>query len=243
MLCRALGGKYSGELSCSVNDKKQSIEELMNKWILEVPELESLHSSRSSGMKAFIVREVDSGRPAYGRSVEVTPRQCVFIGTVNPSGDRYLKDMSGNRRYWIVEVGIIDIERFKRDRDQLFAEAVCLYKKGEKLYIEDLDVIRTATSVQAEKLDIDPWIAPIQEYLITIKEGESVFLADIFKYGLDSPVSRMKRSDVRRVRALMEFEFKWLKTQKKIGMYTRAEAYIMNPDLIKTKMPIFDVLN
>lgn len=67
-------------------------------------------------------RNIDHYRPPYARTTIDVPRQCVFVGTVNDS--EYLKDETGNRRFWPVKCVRIDIERLAADRDQLIAEAV-----------------------------------------------------------------------------------------------------------------------
>jgi predicted P-loop ATPase len=44
----------------------------------------------------------DKYRPSYGKVVESHPRQCIVVATVN--GERgYLRDITGNRRFWIVK--------------------------------------------------------------------------------------------------------------------------------------------
>ena len=106
-------------------------------------------------MKAFASRSVDQGRAAYARFKEARPRQCVFIGTTND--DQYLRDMTGNRRFWPVKVGKIDLEALQRDRDQLFAEAAYWEEKGESLVLPE-ELWPLAQIEQEARLEADPWL-------------------------------------------------------------------------------------
>lgn len=102
---------------------------MAGKWIIELAELDSLNKSDSSAAKSFFATETDRFRNFYGKRATDVHRQGVFAGSVN--FDTYLKDESGNRRYWPLRVsGPIDIDGLRRDRDQLWAEAVHLYHQG-----------------------------------------------------------------------------------------------------------------
>ena len=93
-------------------------------------------------IKHFISKQEDMFRPAYARTPETYPRQCVFIATTNVS--TFLRDPSGNRRFMPVDIHNIKLvdnpklKAFLSDRtliDQVWAEAVHLYRKGETLYL------------------------------------------------------------------------------------------------------------
>lgn len=103
---------------------------IQGKWIVELGELTSLKRADIDRAKAFFSSPVDRFRSPYGRTTDDYPRMCVFAGTVNP--DEYLTDPTGNRRYWPVKCGVIDLQSLKEDREQLWAEAVHLYKEWVK---------------------------------------------------------------------------------------------------------------
>jgi len=111
---------FSDEIAADVPYKEQQ-ELLQGKWIVEVPELVGLSSAKVGRLKQFVSKTHDRGRPAFARSVVDLPRRGIMIGTTNDA--QYLRDPTGGRRFWPVEVGRIDQEGLKRVRDQLWAEA------------------------------------------------------------------------------------------------------------------------
>lgn len=106
------------------------------KWIVEMGELSALKKHDPETIKTFISSSVDSLRAPYARAPEDFPRRAVFVGTTEESD--YLESNT-NRRFWSVAVGAgeIDIDRIIRDRDQLWAEAVYLYRQGVKWYFKE----------------------------------------------------------------------------------------------------------
>jgi hypothetical protein len=101
---------------------------LAGRWIQELAELDSLTRSDPARSKAFFSSGIDSYRPRYGRSVVQVPRQCVFVGTVNPSGSGYLVDETGNRRFWPVTCRTLDLPNLAAARDQRWAEATAMLR-------------------------------------------------------------------------------------------------------------------
>ena len=75
-------------------------------WCQEFAEMDSLNKSDFSTLKAFVSRAVDRMREPYARTPGEVPRRCVFFGTVNEGG--YLKDLTGARRFWPIEVSGTD---------------------------------------------------------------------------------------------------------------------------------------
>jgi len=128
-ILRALGGEWFHDGLSNLHDKDAS-SGLRGKWIIELPELSAMRRSDAEAVKAFLSRTEERYRPAYGRAEVIEPRRCVFAGTTNRSD--YLTDDTGGRRFWPVVVGAVQLVALTRDREQIWAEAVTLYRAGER---------------------------------------------------------------------------------------------------------------
>ncbi len=102
-------------------DTKKMIEQTMGKWIVEAGELRGMSARDQGDLKAYLSCTIDEARMAYAREPQRLPRQFIIIGTTNDT--QYLKDHTGDRRYWPVKVGVFDINGLAAVRDQLWAEA------------------------------------------------------------------------------------------------------------------------
>jgi predicted P-loop ATPase len=147
---------------------KDAAQQTRGVWIIEIAELDAIGRAETSRIKSFLSRSVDRYRPPYERYVIDVPRQCVFAGTVNP--DTYLRDETGNRRFWPVRCGKIDIAALRRDRDQLWAEAMVWYANGVEWWIEDEETKRMAEDAQEERYQGDAWDGLIDRWLVYDKE-------------------------------------------------------------------------
>ena len=155
-------GWFTDELA-EIGSKDAALQ-MRGVWIIEIAELDAIGRAEVSRIKAFLSRTVDRYRPPYDRYVVDVPRQCVFAGSVNH--DTYLRDETGNRRFWPVRCGRIDLDALQRDRDQLWAEAVVRYRQGAIWWIDDHDLIAAANAEQEARVEPDAWHALIERWLV-----------------------------------------------------------------------------
>ena len=138
-LIRLMGkGEWFDDSLTSI-EGKDGMEQIRGKWLVEFGELTNYKKSTSEAYKAFISKQEDSYRPAYGRKTETYQRQCVFFATTNERA--FLKGDTGNRRFWAVECGLDIVTRdiwkeLAQNIDQIWAEAVQRYKNHEPLYLD-----------------------------------------------------------------------------------------------------------
>lgn len=185
---------YTGNLGGDIGSK-DGMAGLSGKWIIELAELANMRRSDVNHIKTFLSECVDHYRPSYGRRVMDFPRQSVLIGTINPEGDgAYLRDATGGRRFWPVECTRIDIERMKRERDQLWAEAVARYNAEPVWWLSQAEEA-LAAEVQSSRTEDNPWTYRVQKYLAYLPPHENggdwggkrasapaaVLVADIFE--------------------------------------------------------------
>ena len=135
-------------------DTKRVIEALSGKWIVEAGELKGLKKGGVDHLKSFLSRTHDKARMSYDRLEREVPRQCIIIGTTNDS--RYLRDTTGNRRFWPVAVTGFDLDALRRDRDQLWAEAAAREAEGGAIRL-DPALWADAAAEQDARLVEDPW--------------------------------------------------------------------------------------
>lgn len=130
-----IGEEWFSDASFNVQDK-DAVLTIFSKWLIEFGELSVLDRATAEAMKAFITRRVDRMRAPFDKKARDYPRQCLFVGSTNK--EEYLKDESGNRRYWPFSlVSICDTDALKRDREQLFAEALYYYTINEPTYLKE----------------------------------------------------------------------------------------------------------
>lgn len=171
------GERWAGELTAEMASNKDAVEQMLGKLCLELPELAHMRRGDVNSVKEFITLTVDRVRLAYDARVTDFRRQCVFWGTSNESD--YLKDRTGNRRFWpwTVEVSQIDTDRLAANRDQLWAEAYHLWKEACRnnhwsdlpLYLTGKSAeIATALQNQAREEDsVDATASVMEEWLNT----------------------------------------------------------------------------
>lgn len=136
------------------NESKIVIELTAGKWIVEAADLSGMRKSDVESLKAFLSRRVEVARLAYDRLTTERPRHFVIFGTTN--SQYYLKDATGNRRFWPVRVTGFNIPQLKADRDQLWAEAAARESQGESIRLNPA-LWRFAGLVQEMRVVDDPW--------------------------------------------------------------------------------------
>lgn len=142
---------------------KDALQVLAGKWIVELAEMHAYSRAHAAAVKSFITRAIDTYRPSYGRGARDFRRRWVGAGTTNQ--DRYLTDTTGNRRWWPVTVGKVDLDHLERVADQLWAEAVVRYDQGEAWHVDSDHFGRLAAGEQRAREQLDPWCEPINDWI------------------------------------------------------------------------------
>jgi predicted P-loop ATPase len=201
---------------------------LRGKWIIELPELSAMRRSDVEAVKAFLSRTTERFRPAYGRTEVIEPRRCVFAGTTNRSD--YLADDTGGRRFWPVAVREIDISSLRRDRDQLWAEAVhCFNKPKAKWWLDASDEVEAAKLIMQRAAD-DPWEAAVLKYVETLPEVSTRDILD----DLDIERTQQNKSNAMRVAGIIT-RANWTRDGKFTAGQNRGLARYINPNRLNLK--------
>lgn len=146
---------------------KEAKEQIQGKWIIELGEMAAVSKGDQKRLKQFITSTTDEFRQAYGRRNKRYPRQCIFVATTND--DLPLKDDTGGRRWWIIDVNGKWLEKdIPLEVDQIWAEAMYVFEEmkasGVPLKLPN-HLEKEANRIQAENTDKGEFASIIEEVL------------------------------------------------------------------------------
>lgn len=161
-----LGGEWFSD-SLTTFSGKEAAELIQGTWINEIGELSAFSKQETQVIKQFLSKTHDIYRAAYGRRTEKYPRRCVFFGTSNDH--EFLKDATGNRRFWPVDVGIYPAKKsvweyLPLEADQIWAEACVYWRNGEELYLTK-EIEALAKTAQEEHMETTGKEGLVQKFL------------------------------------------------------------------------------
>lgn len=207
---------------------KDAAMKISGRWIIELAELTGMNEATAEACKAFFGQTMDSFRPPYGRHVIDAPRQCIFAASTNKNV--FLRDETGDRRYWPVTCEKVDIAGLERDRNKLWAEALAMFNQGHPWWLETPELRLLAAEEQHMRFDTDPWEPRIRSWLEEKNEitPEEVLL-DMFNYEIEDVTKAMRN----RVSAILR-HLRWKRIKSRKGA-TRDEYYWVREGSIITE--------
>lgn len=188
---------FSDSLSSDLSQKDAAIN-LVGVWCMEIAEIDHLIRNSVETIKAFLARSSDKYRPPYGRSDVVRPRQGIIVGTTNST--TYLRDETGNRRFWPVSCAYVDLDWITDNRTQLWAEAAARESSGETIWIEEHEVRQEAIVVQQDRMLEDVWRDRVVRYVDMLR---SVTTPEILETCLSIPTKDQGRAQQMRVASIL----------------------------------------
>ncbi|CAE6880227.1 VapE domain-containing protein [Paraburkholderia domus] len=234
------GEKWFTDANIVIGDK-DTFSVMAGKWLIELAELDALSKSDSSNAKRFFTTAVDTYRPPYARRAIDVPRQSVFGGTVN--FDTYLKDESGNRRYWPVKAGTpLDLRGLAQDRDQIWAEAYQAYLEWQKANDEAGGILPAPWQVlphekplfsteQEARYEGDIYETMIARHIAMLSK---VTMEDILGDCLKLEIAKWSPAEQRRVGKAMK-SLGWIRKRESSG---NREWYYTPPDPVDAPAPV-----
>lgn len=198
--------------------------QLQGVLIVELPEMQALIRTDRNVFVPWLSRTTDRYRPPYGIMLVEAPRRCIFGGTWNPDHTGLFEDPTGARRYWPVTCKEIDLEAIRSTRDQLWAEAIARYKKGEKWWLDSQDEVHKAREQQELREADDTWSERINEILY---QKTRVTINEVLT-ALSIPMEKRDRRCERRVGHHMR-RIGWIRKKMRITTYGSPTWCFLDP--------------
>lgn len=217
MVIAILFGEWFSDSPLPIGDK-EAYQLIQGKWGYELGELDSFNRAEVTALKQFFSQQIDRFRPSYGRYASDFKRQTVFWGTTNQ--DTYLRDYTGNRRFWPVYCPKVEKAWMHENRDQLWAEALHYFHAGERWWIsqdteEDQAEYALVTDVQDSRLQRDPWEDLLRPWLeATMLRDLST--AQILKKCIGLDGAHMQQAHMNRLGPIMK-SLGWRSQRKRVS--------------------------
>jgi predicted P-loop ATPase len=215
---------------------KDAAIQLQGIWCVEFAELDKLSSAESARAKAFITTRFDRYRRPYGRVAEDVARRCVFSATLNPGGTGYLRDETGNRRYWPIACAVAWVEGHKVDvrqltavRDQLWAEASWRYFMDEPHWLDTGLLEAAQAQVAAQRFAEDAWAEPIHRF---VAERPEVSVSEVLGLCLGKPTAQWTKHDQMRVGAVLT-ALGWVRKRVRVEDGKREWRYLRGDNVVE----------
>lgn len=238
-----LGGIwYSDSMTIADMKDKTAAEKLQGIWIMELGELAGLKKMDVEVIKSFLSRVDDRYRPTYGQCVESHLRKGIIVGTTNTT-DGFLRDITGNRRFWTVFVSgncskkPWDISA--TDVEQIWAEALHRFYQNEQIFLTT-EIELDATAEQRKAMESDPRQGIVEEYLNN-NNKQSVCLMEIWCDCLGKERADMKRRDAYELESILYQIGDWTIYPHNTTGKTRIQGYGIQKTFIrisKEEMPL-----
>ena len=197
--CAILAGEHFSDALPDIAGGKDVSIHLLGKWLIEVSEMHAINKAESTLLKSFLSRTHERYRPPYGRLEVIEPRQCVFIGTSNK--DAYLRDETGGRRFWPVKCGKILVDLLRADRDQVLAEAVHDFVRGEPWWPPKEFEEKFIQPEQEARFEVDEWSTELARVAIPMQQ---VTVPQIAREALGLDLKQLGPMEQRRIVAILQ---------------------------------------
>lgn len=202
----AIEDRFYSELNTI--EGKESIEAINGSWIVEVSELLALTKTKEQeAVKAYLSRQVDKYRPAYGRRVVERPRTCSFIGTTNR--EQFITDKTGGRRFYPVKCTNTGYSLFDHEQEcreyirQCWAEA---YAKMDTPFMAPFADRRLKPQMEDKQQDAteeDIRVGLIEAYLENL-DGDYVCTGMLWEMALGITYKAPERVDQTQIGLIMQ---------------------------------------
>jgi predicted P-loop ATPase len=191
---------------------------IRGKWIVEFGELASFRGKALEAIKDFLTRQVDRVRDPYERIAQDRPRRTVFAATTNQ--DTFLFDTTGARRQWVAAATSVDVAAIRRDRDQLWAEAVVAYKAGTEWHLSKEEAAHHAEVVDEYQVQ-SPWEPIVAKWLTTTTiPADGLTTTDVLRQALNLDAGKMTRTAEMDVAAILR-RLGYVRVRKQAGSVRR----------------------